>query len=513
MLKWVRFTVLILMIFIVGAAAIAQDTPAEVPLIPIDNPAFGLTASVPDGWRSAGPGLYARGSSATDFTLIAVQSAPLAAQPLLEALLPQLGLSEAPESVGTFEGQTLTYTLYAPEIDVRGTAVAVRLGLAETEGRTYLVLLQTTPEEVEALNESVFVPVMDSVAPLVEVAEEVPYAFEEVMFLNGDVSLAGTLTLPDLEGPHPAVVLVSGSGPQDRNQSLAPISMLEPFEKIADAFTRAGIAVLRYDDRGVGSSTGDFSSATSFDFATDAGAAVDYLKTRSEIDPDQIGILGHSEGAMIAMILGAERDDLAYLIFMGGPAVKGRDVLIEQNALILTADGGTPEMVDLQVEYITALADTLESGDVDAVDALVEEYGRQQFAMLTESQQAAYGDVDSYIELVKRAIESYKTAWFPSFLAFDPAEYIPQISAPVLAVFGELDLQVSLEQNAAPMEALLAESQSDDVTIITIEGANHLFQRAVTGSPSEYAALESEFTPDFLPTLTDWLLARVTLAE
>jgi pimeloyl-ACP methyl ester carboxylesterase len=419
-------------------------------------------------------------------------------------------LTEAPDSVGAYQGGALEWTLYQVDVSAAGVSVAVDMALAAMDGTTYVVLLQTSPEEYDALHESVFLPVLDAFAPLEEAVEEVPYIVEEVTFGNGDITLAGTLTLPPSEGPHPAVVLVTGSGPQDRDESLVPVATIKPFRLIADALTREGIAVLRYDDRGVGESTGDFASATTQDFASDAAVAIDYLLTRDEINPDQIGVLGHSEGGTVAAMLGANNEEVDFIISMAGTAVPGRDVLVVQNRRLMEAEGATQEQIDAQIAFLEELFPLVDAQDWDSVENLIYEQVLQQAEALPEDQRSALGDLETYAHTTAtQSMATYGTPWFPSFLNYDPGPDWAQTTVPVLGLFGGKDVQVDAEQNAPALEAALAEAGNEDYEIVVLPNANHLFQEAETGAVSEYGTLPAEFTPDFLPTIIDWLREHV----
>lgn len=488
---------------------------------PVTIDAFGITSLVPEGWTNAGPGLYARASSPTDGVLVAQQSAPIRAEGLLQALLPQLGLTEAPEPVGEITTDYLNWTLYqvgieAPQVGTVRVDVAIAQGLSAS----YVVIVQSLADEYEAMHEQVFLPVLAAFAPTSALAEATPepavraYVAQDVTFPGGaeDVTLAGTLTLPEGAGPFPAVVLVSGSGPQDRDESIAGTAM-RPFALLADAITSAGVAVLRYDDRGAGQSTGQFDRALTSDFTADAAAAIGYLATRDEIDPAQIGVLGHSEGGAVAAMLGAE-DAAAFLISLAGPSVNGLDVLIVQNRRLLEAEGATQDQIDAQLAIIEAALPLAAAGQLDEAEGVVRELAAAAWSTLDEAAQAGFESADQYADLTTQAvIAQVSQPWFTSFLNLDPGEYWAQTTAPVLAIFGELDVQVDAGQNAAPLEAALAEAGNEDVTIIVLPGANHLFQAAETGGVSEYAALPGEFTPDLIPAILDWLLDRVTLAE
>jgi uncharacterized protein len=488
---WVVRGLLIIAALLTSGNALARE---RIVLLPHTSEGYGYASVVPEGWSDVGQGIVARQRDADDRTLLAQQSAPVAAEDVLASLLPQLRLTEAPESVGTHQGEALLWTLYQAEVALGEGEVSVDLAFSDEEGTTYIVVLQSAPDEHDALYESIFLPTLNAFSPLVETVEDVPYRVEEVTFGNGEVTLAGTLTLPPTPGPHPAVVLVSGSGPQDRDEALGEGIAIKPFRLLADALTREGVAVLRYDDRGVGASTGTFSTAVVADFASDAEAAIDYLLTREEIDPQQIGLLGHSEGGMVAAMLGARNDDLDFIITLAGPGVNGRDLLLVQNERILEAEEATQEQIDAQLAFVAELTTVLD--DPVAVEALIYEHTLEQAKALPDAKQAAIGDLEDYAHMVTdQAMSEFGTDWFASFLAYDPAQDWTQTTVPVLAIFGGRDVQVDAEQNAPALEDALARAGNNDVEIIVLPNANHLFQGAEMGSPSEYATLPAEFTP------------------
>lgn len=510
-MKRLALGILLALLLVTGVVA-AQDS--SITLTPFTDEIFGISGVIPEGWTDAGAGLHARGSSATDNVLIALQAAPIDADTLMSSLLPQFGLQTAPESVGTLETDVFTWTLYKIDITAGANNITVDLALASLDGKTYIALLQAPPEEYDALHESVFIPILESLAPYVpEATEEVPYLQEEVTFENGDIILSGTLTLPETEGPHPAVVLITGSGPQDRDESLAPVAAIKPFKLIADALTRAGVAVLRYDDRGTARSSGDFNAATSEDFMSDAAAAIDYLMTREEIDPEQIGVLGHSEGGLIAAMLGASNENVAFIVSMAGTAVPGSEILLKQNQLILEVSGASEERIASQMDFLQQAFVLIEAEDHEALDALLAETIREQVEMLPEDQRAGISDIDAYVEqTIAQQKDFFAGPWMKFFLSYDPGKDWAQTTVPVLGVFGGLDLQVPADQNAPALEAALEAAGNEDYSIVTLPDANHLMQSATTGSPSEYGTLEQTFTPDFLPTVVDWVLEHVTIS-
>ncbi|MBZ0295553.1 MAG: alpha/beta fold hydrolase [Anaerolineae bacterium] len=491
----------------------------EITLTPFSNDTLAISGVVPDGWVNLAPGVYRRGTDATDITLIAQQAAPASADQVMTSLLPQLNLTEAPEAVDTLTTDALEWTLYKVDVEAQGISVAVDMGIAEADGKSYVILLQTSPDEYDTLHEQVFLPAVNALAPLSAeatteaTAEDLPYTAEDVTFENGDVTLAGTLTLPEGEGPYPAIVLISGSGPQDRDESLEPVASIKPFRLIADYLTQEGIAVLRYDDRGVARSTGDFSAATSADFATDAEAAVNYLAGRDDINSDQIGILGHSEGGAIAPVV-ANNADVAFIVSLSGSVVNGRDVLIEQNRRIYQSMGYDEATIDDLIAKLEVMLDAFSADplDEDAARQAMLDLAVAQLEALPEENKAGIDDIEATAAaLTDQQMGTYTSPWFQYFLTFDPTEAWAQVDVPVLAFFGELDTQVDADQNIPALEQALA--GNENLTIKVFPTANHLYQDAVTGSPNEYASLEQAFVPDLLPTIADWILEQVSTQQ
>jgi pimeloyl-ACP methyl ester carboxylesterase len=338
-------------------------------------------------------------------------------------------------------------------------------------------------------------------------SEPVPYAEEEVTFTSGDVTLAGTLTIPRGTGPFPAAVMITGSGAQNRDEE---IFGLRPFRWIADYLTRHGIAVLRYDDRGVGGSSGSIRTATSEDFAQDALAGVRLLATRGDILPHAIGLIGHSEGGIVAPIASVQSPSVAFIVLLAGTAVTGEQILFAQADLILRANGATAEQLRIQREVQEKLFHAVRTNEGwDEAQRIVEEQARASIAELPEAQRAAIADIDTFVKTrAQQQLVAVQLPWFRYFLDFDPATVLDKVSVPVLALFGEKDLQVPPDVNIAPMRAALERAPTTDFAIEVIPGANHLFQEAVTGSPNEYATLKKEFVPGFLERISSWILKR-----
>jgi len=306
---------------------------------------------------------------------------------------------------------------------------------------------------------------------------EIPYA--------GGHALAGTLVWPEGEGPFPVCILVTGSGPQNRDEELFG---KKPFRVLAEALAAAGIASLRYDDRGCYDSTGDFASATTLDLADDAISAAEYARGQKAFPVGKVGVVGHSEGGLIAAILSAG-GAIDFSAMIAGPSVPGYDIIMEQARAIGAAQGMSEDQLAEAAEanariYALAMSD-MEAGP------LVEEGTRGI---------ASYG-----LSLDDASAQAAELAspWFRTFLALDPAPYLARSVVPVLAIYGGKDLQVLAAQNEGPARAAMAGKPGSDVLVL--EGMNHLFQKAGNGSPDEYALLPGVFDEEMLSVLIEWL--------
>ncbi|MBK8136029.1 MAG: alpha/beta fold hydrolase [Chloroflexi bacterium] len=507
MLKRMLLT-MIAAITLVGGAT-AQDSAGSILLVPFTDNSYGITGVVPSSWTQYSAGLWLREEPPQ--TLLAQQGIVGDFNEIVGALLDQLGISELPQPDGTVSANGLDWAVYSIE-GPAGTNILVDFALTTQGASVYIVILQADASERDALREAVFIPAVNALTPIEVVAvvpDDAGYTAENVTFNSGVIPLSGTLTLPTQEGPHPAIILISGSGAQDRDETLAGIQFA-PFALIADHLTRAGIAVLRYDDRGYGRSGGDYASATIEDFADDAEAALTYLLTRPEIDATRIGVLGHSEGGVVAANMVEAGAPVAFYVLMAGPAVNGADLLAEQNRRLYAAEGQTEEAAESQIAFITEMFPLILNGDSLGVSLLLDSRIREQLASLTEEQLAQIGDVEAFIEqTVRGQLTDFSRPWWPYFLRYDPAEAWVTVSVPVLAVFGELDTQVDADQNATALQtALEASPASSSFEIVTLDGANHLFQLAATGGVSEYAVLQPRFIDAFLPTITEWILEQ-----
>lgn len=330
-----------------------------------------------------------------------------------------------------------------------------------------------------------------------------PYRVEEVGYGHDGIHLAATLTLPEGDGPFPAAVLITGSGAQDRNEEILGH---KPFLVLADHLTRAGIAVLRADDRGVGGSTGSTTGSTTADFAADALSGVRYLAARPEIDAQRIGLIGHSEGGIIGPLVAAEApDEIAYLVLLAGTGVPLDEVILLQTRLMGRAGGKPEQQIDAADAALAAAMDQVKAG-ADSL-ALVDPMRELLRLQLTGADGTPPAD-----EVVEQAlpteIRKMTLPWMRYALNLDPRVALRQVRCPVLALNGTLDLQVDAEQNLPEIEKALQEAGNEDVTLERLPGLNHLFQTATTGAFSEYSQIEETFAPAALDRISGWIGER-----
>ena len=332
-----------------------------------------------------------------------------------------------------------------------------------------------------------------------------PYLSEDVKFTNdsANVTLSGTLTLPKGKGNFPAVVLITGSGPQDRNEEVYGHKI---FLVISDYLTRNGIAVLRYDDRGVGQSTGNFKTATSQDFSQDAESAVAYLKTRKEINKDKIGLVGHSEGGIVAPMIAIRSKDIAFMVLLAAPGIEAKKLLLMQDELISRAFG-VSEM-DIR-KVITINGKTydivLKSTDLKILKADLIKYAKDR-AVVEFPKQLLPPNVTKE-QMITAQIESLSSPWFQYIMKYNLTNTLEKVSCPVLALNGEKDLQVPPE-NLAGIKQAINKGGNQQVTTKELPNLNHFFQECETGSPKEYAVIEQTFSPVALGVMMRWILER-----
>jgi len=323
-------------------------------------------------------------------------------------------------------------------------------------------------------------------------ARPAPYVQREVHFNNlvGHNQLAGTLSVPNGEGPFPAVLLISGTGQNTRDEDVWGHKV---FLILADALNRKAVAVLRYDKRGVGGSSGDYDAATTADFTSDAEAAVVWLKTQPRIDANRIGVLGHSEGGIIAPAVAATDKTVAFVVMIAGPCVRGDRLFVLQSAMTAKAYGAPDDYIARRKVFDEKLFSAIASAPSESV------------ALERAKTFVAQGVADKLVDQneAETLPEEDARPWERYFLAYDPAPILARLTVPVLALNGSLDVQVPAKENlAAAREALKNNAKA---TVMELPGMNHLLQDAKTGAPSEYNDIEETMSPAALKIITDWL--------
>jgi dipeptidyl aminopeptidase/acylaminoacyl peptidase len=328
-------------------------------------------------------------------------------------------------------------------------------------------------------------------------AEPEPFAQQDVTFANtaGHNVLAGTLSLPIGTGPFPAIVLIAGTGHNTRDEDVLGHKV---FLVLADAFNRKGVAVLRYDKRGVGGSTGDYDAATTADFASDAEAAVTWLRAQPQIDRARVGVLGHSEGGIIAPAVAAEDARVAFVVMIAGPTIRGDHLFVQQSAMTAKAYGAPDDYIARRKAFDQTLYDAIIAAPSDAV------------ALEQAKTLVAHGVADRIVDAneAETLAQDATRAWERYFLAYDPAPTLARVTVPVLAVNGSLDVQVPAKENLFAARAAL--KGHSNATVVELPGLNHLLQDAKTGAPNEYADIEETMSPAALTLITDWVARQTT---
>lgn len=329
-----------------------------------------------------------------------------------------------------------------------------------------------------------------------------PYIEEKITFENaaGKVRLAGTLTKPKAGGLFPAVILITGSGPQDRNEQLMGH---KPFLVLADHLTRAGIAVLRYDDRGVGESTGDFAKAVVDDFVTDAQAALAFMRNRADIDTKHLGLVGHSEGGVVAPLVAGKDPNVAFIVLLAGVGVPMEELLIRQwldIARVTGTDDATLKRLEGTNQKIFRIVKTVE--DKAEAEKQLRVLIDEAVAMMSEAEKKA-----AKPEMLNGQIEMLLSPWFRALTKYDPAPALAKVKCPVLALNGSKDLQVASKENLAGIKAGVLAGGNKNVEIVEYPGLNHLFQHCETGSIAVYATIEETMSPEVMEKIANWIKA------
>lgn len=410
----------------------------------------------------------------------------------LKGLLDSLdqGANDIPMSVVTFQNGVLHVEMknlgatYDGKLSVDGTQIVGDF----TQGTK----LPLTLRRIEKLSDAALVRPQTPKQPY-------PYDEVEVTYENkaDKITLSATLTVPRGAGPFPAVVLITGSGSQDRNETLLGH---RPFLVLADYLTRRGIAVLRADDRGVGGTSKGTTNDTSENYAGDALAGVEFLKARKEINPKQIGLVGHSEGGMIAPMAAAKSPDVAFIVLMAGPGIVGDKLLMMQNGLITAAECQKQVKQSMaQAERLFAIA----KGESDP--AVAKQKIEAERAKLDET---ARKTLEAQLSGAAAQLKTLLTPWFRFFLNYDPRPTLMKVRVPVLAINGETDTQVPAKEDLAAIEQALKDGGNRDYKIVLLPKLNHLFQTSSTGAPSEYGAIEETIAPVALETMGNWIVAH-----
>uniref|UniRef100_UPI003217EDD9 alpha/beta hydrolase family protein n=1 Tax=uncultured Draconibacterium sp. TaxID=1573823 RepID=UPI003217EDD9 len=378
-------------------------------------------------------------------------------------------LLEIPSIMGTFKGEFITPDSVA--------------GIWLQNGQKFALDLVKTGEAKEIKRPQTPMP------PFSYLSEEVKYINQESGF-----KLAGTLTLPKNAKKCPAVLLISGSGAQDRDETLYEH---KPFAVIADYLTNNGIAVLRVDDRGVGGSEGNISDATSKDFASDVNCGVDFLKARKEIDATRIGLIGHSEGGLIAPIVAGNSDNIAFIILMAGPGTPGDSILIEQTELSAKVSGMPEQVINSRLFVIRGIINTLKkhTDPEERTAAFREMFTGGMYNIMDDDRK----------KLIDQQIAVYDNNWFSFFVNYDPYATLTKVTCPVLAIIGEKDVQVPPKSNLPAIKKALTEGGNKNFKTMELPNLNHLFQTCETGAPLEYAKIEETISPEVLQLLKDWI--------
>jgi len=401
---------------------------------------------------------------------------------------PDQGAKGIPVTTTTFENATLKLEIPSARIVYEGTLnqFNVIVGNFTQSGQSFPLNLSKEKLEKEVVKRPQ------------EPQKPYPYYTEEVTFENkiDKNVLAGTLSLPKKEGKFPVVILISGSGAQNRDEELLGH---KPFLVLADYLTKKGIAVLRFDDRGVGKSTGEFKTATTLDFAKDVQAGVAYLQTRKEIDKNKIGLVGHSEGGIIAPIVASQSKDVAFIVLLAGAGIRGDQLLLLQKEKIERQMGVSENEIQKAQQTFKGVYDSIvkSSASHEIIKGKVNSYLKSKLGNTMNDTQ------------IKALAASITSPWMVCFLKLDPALALEKVKCPVLALNGEKDLQVPAEVNLEAIKNALAKGGNKKTTIKKLPNLNHLFQECETGSPNEYATIEQTFSPVALEEISSWILTQV----
>lgn len=339
-----------------------------------------------------------------------------------------------------------------------------------------------------------------------ESLERPSYTEEEVRFQVGDITLAGTLTVPRIAGPHPAVVLISGSAADNRD---AQVDEFKPFYILADHLTRQGLAVLRYDDRGVGESTGEHTwQYTIEDFAHDVQSAVGFLQTRKDIDGQRIGLVGHSLGGVVGPLAASRSVDVAFVVTLAGYGLLGEEVVAQGQRSIARDAGKTEEEMDEIMRWVARFNQVARKGrGLEELTTAARARALADFEALPAQERERYSTFDAYFETTYDSVmlQFVPTPFYRHVLDYDPLPALEKVTCPVLLLFAENDMQVSPDLNSKLMVAALEKAGNRDVTVKVIPNATHYFR--------DWSVSGETFAPGFLEAVSTWILARLEVVK
>lgn len=330
-----------------------------------------------------------------------------------------------------------------------------------------------------------------------------PFRLDSVIIPIGDFNLSGSLSYPDGDGPYPLILLINGSGQQDRDENILGFKV---FQELALELNKEGWAVFRYDDRGIGNSGGFHDSMTTATFVGDVHIILDSLNSHPELQFGPKGIIGHSEGGIIAGNVARNRSDIDFIVLMAGPTLPGKDIILLQTADIMEANNARPKAIDKAIETSEKLFIMMEKDDWEGMKEVFRKEALRTWLILPRASKKNYENADAFAEyMADLKLDAMRSAWYQYFISYDPILDLEALEIPVLAVFGGKDRQVPATENITALKEKGLLGQASKIEIATIPDANHLFQKANTGSPNEYASLDKNFDPEYIRVLMNWL--------
>lgn len=408
---------------------------------------------------------------------------------------PDQGAKDIPVTTVSFSDNILAFAIPEGGLEYKGTLENNVIKGTFTQN-SYAIPLDLSRTEVEKAR---LVRPQEPSLPL-------PYYTEEVSFKNDKdgITLSGTLSMPSKEGNFPAVILITGSGAQNRDEELLGH---KPFLVLADHLTRKGFAVLRYDDRGVGASTGDFAKAITSDFAADAKAALTYLQGRGQINKNKIGFLGHSEGGTAAIIAASENNNTAFVVLMAGGMIPGDEQMMLQNYMLGKVNGMPEEELKKLGIINRQIYDVIkQENDLNIMKSRLQAVFNKEMRPLLISKGVPKDEVDQYLAV---QVSELASLWYSNFIKYDPTPALEKVKCPILALNGDKDLQVAPMANLDAVSRAAAKSGNKKVTVKQLRGLNHLFQESATGAPADYGAIEQTIAPSALDEISSWITSQV----